>query len=138
MSQLGQPPGPDQNQNPQQPQRSEQRFLPRWIVNRRVLYQKESEPFFKECRSKNIHCDGACITPPEGLYPNDKLTLAIYLSDDVAVHVQATVRWVMNHAQDYIVGLQFKNVPAKVQDMILQFAFSCNKEAMIKHWFQGW
>src|SRR6267142_2588789 len=123
---------------PIDPKMRDKRYLPRWVVNQRVLYQKENEPFYRECRSKDIHCEGACISPTEGLPLDQKLTLTIYISEDVAVHVQGKVLWAMNLPQQNLVGLQFSNVSQKVQDMILQYAFNCNKEAMRKHWFEGW
>ena len=117
---------------------SDKRYLPRWIVNNRVLYQKENEDFYRECRSKDIHCEGACIKPEEVLTPDQKLKLAIYLNDEVAVHVQGKVLWALSNTQQYFAGLQFFNISEKVQDMILQYAFKLNKTALTNHWFQGW
>lgn len=128
----------EQTPVPEDSCRIDKRYLPRWTVNQRVLYQKESEPTYQECRSRDIHSEGACICPIEELPIDQKLNLTIYLPGDIAIHVQGKVLWVQNYAQQKLAGLRFDNVTQKDQDMILQQAFNCNKEAMIKHWFQGW
>ena len=127
-----------QNSNFKDANGSEKRYLPRWTVNHRVIYQKENDSVSRECRSKNIHCEGACIDALEMLTSNQNLTLTFFLFDDVAVEVQGKVQWILNNAQQNLIGLQFYNVSQKVQDLILQYAFRVNKEGLIKHWFEGW
>lgn len=137
MSDTGLPKN-EQTPDPRVPHLIEKRYIPRWSANQRVLYQKENETVFQECRSRDIHSEGACICPSEDLSPHQNLNLKIYLSEDVVVRAQGKVLWVKNHASPKVAGLQFNNVSQNTQDMILEYAFNCNKAALIKHWFKGW
>ena len=123
------------------PDGSERRYLPRWIVTNRILYRKEDQPHFQECSSKDLSGDGACLSCPETLPFSGKLTLVVYLSEEIAVQVKASVLWnkpSFDPKNQNLYGVRFEELSNKVQEMILQYAFECKKDVLTKHWFEGW
>lgn len=123
--------------NKHPPQQPERRYFPRWIVENKVLYRLHDN-FYCEGTTKDLSCDGACLLCTENLNAPSKLTLVVYLDDVTAVEVTGHVVWNNFSGQRSLVGVRFENISTKVQDMILQHAFECNKELLTKHWFKGW
>ena len=134
MSDIYQASGPTEKR----PKSSERRYFPRWVVENKVLYHRDTHSFYRESTTKDLSCDGVCLTCPEEISPAQKLTLVVYLTEDVAVQVKGTVRWSKPSDKHSWVGVRFENTPSKIQDMILEYAFECNRELLTKHWFEGW
>ncbi len=124
---------PENNPFPQ-----DKRYVPRWIVQNRVLYRRHPETFYREGFSRDISSDGACICLDELLSQECKLIMALFLSDDLAVHVCGKVIWIRPFGERNLTGISFENVTGKVQELILKHAFDLQKEALSKHWFDGW
>ena len=117
----------------------DQRYLPRWAVSNRVLYQLENDEKTHESNSRDISCTGACFTTPVNLPLNKKVKMKIYLSDDTSVKVEGQVIWNKSvNGGENLVGVTFYNTSQTVQELILKHAFEIRKEDMIKYWFQGW
>ena len=85
----------------------ERRYLPRWAVSNRVIYQRESGTAVHEGHSRDVHFAGACICTKEHLPLNQKLKLTIYLSDHTAIEVDGTVLWHKPMGEQYLVGINF-------------------------------
>ena len=64
--------------------------------------------------------------------------MVMYLSETTAVEVCGTVLWKKDGKDQNLIGVRFENIPAHVQDMILQYAFEFKKEDVMRHWFKGW
>lgn len=136
--------------NPSQPdsphlEHTERRYFPRWIVENKVLYRLPHQTSYREATTKDLSGDGACLLCQEDLKAAQenlkaplKLTLVVYLADDIAVEVTGYVMWNEFSGQRALLGVRFENTSTKVQDMILQYAFECNKELLTKNWFKGW
>ena len=117
----------------------EKRYIPRWEVANRILYQIENEKKTHESSSKDLSCTGACFATPENLPLNKKIKMKIYLSEDIAVKVEGQIVWNKpGSANENLVGVTFSNTSQEVQELILKHAFEIKKEDMIKYWFQGW
>ncbi len=116
----------------------DKRYIPRWSVQNKILYRKEKNSTYQEAYSKDINSSGACFSCPEEIKPSAKLTLVLYLADAVAVEVTGRVLWNKDAQPHNLVGVRFENTSEQVQEMILQYAFECKKEALTRHWFEGW
>ena len=119
---------------------AERRYIPRWSVSNKILYRKEKSTSYREAASKDITCAGACLLSEECLLPQQKLSLVIYLCDDVAVQIDGTVMWqATNHQPNHnLIGIRFENTSSRVQELILEYAFEYKKEALSQFWFRGW
>ena len=117
---------------------NDQRYIPRWVVHNKVLYRRENNPSYQETASKDINCSGASFYCKDEIGPNQKLKMVLYLSETIAVEVTGTVLWKKDGKDQSLIGVRFENIPAHVQDMILQYAFEFKKEDLTRHWFQGW
>lgn len=117
---------------------SDQRYIPRWVVQNKVLYRKEGNSAYQETASKDINCSGASFYCKDEVSPNQKLKMVMYLSETIAVEVCGTVLWKKDGKDQNLIGVRFENIPAHVQDMILQYAFEFKKKDLTQHWFQGW
>ena len=118
---------------------SDQRYLPRWEVSNRVLYQFDNDNEPHEGKTKDLSCAGVRIETGEKLVLKKDIKLTIYLSADISVTVNGKVAWTKpskDHQSE--IGITFQNVPEQVQETILQHAFEINREEVVKHWFKGW
>ena len=117
---------------------SEKRYLPRWAVANRLLYQLENDNKMHESSSRDISCTGASFTSAQELPLNKKIKMKIYLSEDNTIDVQGEIIWSKSLEAQHLIGVIFSNTSQKVQDLILKHAFEIKKEDVIKYWFQGW
>ena len=117
---------------------SDQRYLPRWQVKNRILFQSEDYSSTQEGHTKDLSCTGVCFYTALNLNPRQKVRLTIYLSDQVSVKVNGEVIWV-RPAQDLNqVGVIFYGVSQKSQDLILEHAFEIKPNEVSSKWFDGW
>lgn len=120
-------------------QGTDHRYLPRWAVSNRLLYQLDDDDKMHESNSRDISCTGACFATPGNLPLNQKVKMKIYLTEETAVKVEGQVIWNKSvNGGENLVGVTFYNTSQAVQDVILKYAFEIKKEDMIKYWFQGW
>ena len=112
---------------------SDERYIPRWSVQNKVLYRKEKNSSYHEARSKDINSSGACFSCPEEIKPSSKLNLVLYLADHVAVEVTGRVLWNKDGKANKLVGVRFENISEQVQDMILEYAFACKRDNFKQH-----
>ena len=117
---------------------AEKRYIPRWIVQNKVLYRPENNPAYQETSSHDINCSGASFYCKEDVLPRQKIKMVMYLSETIAVEVTGTVLWKKDGDQQNLIGVRFEETPLHVQDMILQYAFEHKKEDLTRHWFKGW
>ena len=117
---------------------AEQRYFPRWKINKRAQYQIEPNHEQKEARIVDLSCSGACLVSEEVLFPHQKLKLNIYLNDATAVTVSGRIIWTNRWFQRNEAGIQFDPINYKTQDLILDHAFDLRKEDLVKYWFKGW
>ena len=123
---------------PDRPENSERRYFPRWSVENKILYRLRGHASYREGTTKDLSCDGASLLCEEDLKAPCRVNLVLYLDNDIAVEVTGYVIWNQFTGQRSLVGVRFENTSTKVQDMILQYAFECNKEQLTKYWFEGW
>jgi c-di-GMP-binding flagellar brake protein YcgR len=116
----------------------EKRYLPRWKVANRVVYQLENEDKTYESNSCDISCNGASFVSAQRLPVNGKIKLKIFLSSDNVVSVEGQVVWSKPAEKLNLSGIMFANTSQKAQELILKYAFEIRKEDMVKYWFQGW
>jgi c-di-GMP-binding flagellar brake protein YcgR len=128
-------PGMEQAQNLNS---SDRRYIPRWEVNNKILYKKAADAVYKEARSKDISCCGACLCVDERLSPKERLTLEIHLNDEIAFSIEGKALWNSQLGESFLAGITFSNVSPRTQELILEYAFSFKPKAMIDHWFKGW
>ena len=114
------------------------RYLPRWEVQNRILYRLEDGQDIHEGCSKDISCSGACVFVPEIVLADQKIKLKIYLSDEDFVEVDGKILWNKFTEEGNLVGINFCNTAPDVQDLIFQHAFEIKKEEIIQHFFKGW
>ena len=117
---------------------ADKRYLPRWQVSNRVLFQLENDKQTHETTSHDISCTGACFASAKPIPVNKKIKIKIYLSSETVVAVEGQTVWSRLEDNQNLVGVIFSNTSQKAQELILKHAFEIKKEDMIKYWFQGW
>ena len=120
--------------NNSQTRGAEKRYIPRWIVQNKVLYRRENNPAYQETSSRDINCSGASFYCKEDVLPRQKIKMVMYLSETIAVEVSGTVLWEKNADQKKLIGVRFEEITPNVQDMILQYAFEYKKEDLTQRW----
>ena len=126
---------PDITSKPKDP---ENRYFPRWEIDKRAEYRLQQSNAEKEARAIDLSCSGACIVTPEPLLPTQKVKLNIYLNNATVVTISGKVVWVKHWSNKNEAGVDFDSVDQRTQDLILEHAFSLNKQDLIKYWFKGW
>ena len=71
---------------------SDQRYLPRWEVQNRVVYSSDRDPYLHEAHTKDLSCAGACLRMHEPLAPAQKVKMTVYLSENISVKLDGVVR----------------------------------------------
>ena len=116
----------------------DKRYLPRWVVENKVLYRPENKSAYQETASRDINCTGASFYCKEDVLPRQKIKMVMYLSQTIAVEVTGTVLWKKDGDKQNLLGVRFEEIPPNVQDIILQYALEYKKEDLTRHWFKGW
>jgi len=116
----------------------DKRYFPRWDVENRVLYKLQDEAEHREGKTSDISCAGACISIKERFFPQEKVSLVIYLSTVEFVEITGDVVWHKNYGLKSQIGVDFKDMDEKTQETLLSYAFEVNKADVVKHWFNGW
>ena len=117
----------------------DKRYFPRWAVENRVLYQLEDKPSTFKAHTKDLSCAGACLSTHEELLPKTRIKLTVFLSSEQTIYLQGIVCWTRHSENSHSqVGVTFENVPARVQEIILDHAFELNPQALKNQWFKGW
>ncbi len=116
----------------------DQRYIPRWEVNNRILYQLPDEENAREARTRDLSCAGICLQTDQDLGEQKKVRLTIYLSGKKSIQVDGQIRWTRKTSQGTMVGVIFENIQPEDQELILDYAFEVKKDDLVKHWFQGW
>ena len=117
---------------------NDQRYLPRWEVQNRVLYSFENDSYLHKAHTKDLSCAGACLRVAEPLSPAQKVKMTVFLSENISVKLDGVVSWVKPENEQVEVGVAFYNTPMKVQELILEYAFEFKHEELEKQWFKGW
>lgn len=128
---------------------TDKRYFPRWEVKNRVLFQKDidsavfleqndSDCEVHEGYTKDLSCAGTCLLTNQTFNLHQKIKLVIYLSEEVSLSLQGIVVWIKSGEPLHEIGVIFYNTPAEAQDLMLQFAFSLNKERFLSQVFKGW
>ena len=116
----------------------DKRYLPRWTVNNRILYQVNDQPIFREGHTKDLNCSGACILVDETLQKDQKINLTIYLTQNQFITVNGQVKWIKLSTGKNLIGVHFHNITENAQEVLLENAFELNKEELHKQWFKDW
>ena len=117
----------------------DKRYFPRWPVENRVLYQLEDKSNTFKAHTKDLSCAGTCLSIHEDLLPKTRIKITIFLSADQTIYLHGTVCWSHHNENSHRnVGVTFENVPAHVQEIILDHAFELNPQALKNQWFKGW
>lgn len=117
---------------------ADKRYFPRWQVKNRIAYRIQGDTHIHEARSRDLSCTGMCFISRFPITTEQKLKLRVYLLDDKSVEVEGQPVWVQEIGEGHVVGVNFINTNAQVQDTLLQYAFEIKKDDMVKHWFEGW
>ncbi len=99
------------------------RYLPRWKVNNRVLIKEENSKVYKEFSLVDISATGLCLKKTEKIKKTKNLNLVIYLNNCVAVHAKGHVSWEKNNGKGKMLGIYFDEILNEAQDFI--FAYAC-------------
>jgi len=117
---------------------SDQRYFPRWEIDKRVVYQAKNIPDEKQSRAIDMSCAGVCILCEEQLLPTQEIRLDIFLSEATIIRMTGHVVWVKNFANQNQAGIIFNEIDQASQDTILEHAFNVNKKDLVRYWFKGW
>ncbi|MBF0478136.1 MAG: PilZ domain-containing protein [Candidatus Omnitrophica bacterium] len=121
---------------------SDDRYLPRWEVENKVLYQIDDDIGIREAATKDLNCAGTCLRTQNEFHTDQKVKLTIYLDDNTPVTIHGQIRWIKDsdhkHPQEKEVGISFFNTPETVQNLILQYAFELNEKKLANYWFKDW
>lgn len=117
---------------------TDKRYFPRWEVKNRVLFQNENDCEVHEGTTKDLSCAGTCLFTNQTFHLHQKIKLVVYLSEQVSLSLQGIVVWIKGGEPLHEIGVIFYNTPSKAQDLMLQFAFSLNKERFLSQVFKGW
>ncbi|MDP8265099.1 MAG: PilZ domain-containing protein [Candidatus Aceula lacicola] len=113
------------------------RYFPRWEVANKITYKHERGVNFHECVSRDISNTGVCLRTYEKIQPQEKLLMTIELSDGASIQVQGRALWEKHDAKDFLVGLRFEDISEKIQEMIFNCAFECQKGQFQEKWYEG-
>ena len=117
----------------------DKRYFPRWEVSNKIKYIVGSEMDFHECISRDLSCAGLSMLAKDSrLAPAQKVKLKVELSTKAAVEVQGRVVWNRPLRDGNLVGINFEDINAQAQEIILQHAFEVKKRDLVDHWFRGW
>lgn len=117
---------------------SDQRYFPRWEVNKRVLYEVERKPDVNEGQTRDISCTGMCISANEALTPGNKIKVVLFLTEADVIRLTGEIIWNKSFGKQDQMGISFSNISQKNQELILEHAFDVNRQQLINHWFKGW
>ncbi|MCK5579759.1 MAG: PilZ domain-containing protein [Candidatus Omnitrophica bacterium] len=117
---------------------NDNRYLPRWEVNNRIVCKVKETADIYECRSMDISCSGACLISRESIPFNEKVHLTVYLTEDEHLDVDGHVVWTRPAQYGNLMGIMFDNLKTEIQELILDYAFEIKKDDVQKHWFDGW
>ena len=120
------------------PNQSERRYFPRWKVDKEVLYHVGTLPAERAARTIDLSCRGACILSPEPLLPTQRVVLSIILNKVKIANVSGHVAWIRHFPKQNEAGISFDDTDEETQNMILEHAFSFQKEDVVNYWFNGW
>ena len=116
---------------------ADRRYLPRWQVDNKILYQAEEGAALGECRSRDINSSGACIRMPDDVPLQQRLNLTIFLAKDIdPIQVRGAVVWKAPHDGENWFGIKFDRVSEKTNDLIFNYAFEYKKDEVMKRWFK--
>ena len=116
----------------------DRRYLPRWEVDNKIIFQKGNDPIPHECRSKDIAATGACIRAMEDISPSQILNLTIYLANDIEpIQVHGKAVWRQKKDNEHLIGIQFNSISDTTSDRIYHYAFEYRKTDLMKNWFKG-
>ena len=116
----------------------DRRYIPRWEVSSKILYQLHDDIDIQEGRTQDLSCVGTCLHSEKDLLANKKVKLTIYLSEDTTIQVDGHILWTKKTPKGNFAGILFKDIKPEMQDLILDYAFEINKDDLVKHWFKGW
>ena len=117
---------------------SDKRYLPRWEVGNKILYQQQGKARSAEALSHDLSCAGTSILADEDIQLNQKLKLTIYLDQNTSIRVDGRVCWSKQADSKHLIGVNFEQTSRKAQDLILKYAFELDREKLVNHWFKGW
>lgn len=116
----------------------ERRYLPRWEVRNRVLYQLHNSARVNESITKDLHAAGASFFSRQALEPKQTVKLTIYLSPDVTVTVDGRITWIKSlNKEENLLGVEFVNVDERIQSKILEYAFELNDSSVMRSWYKS-
>lgn len=116
----------------------ERRYLPRWEVRNRILYQLPNSSRINESTTKDINATGASFFSRHAFELKQPVKLTIYLSPDVTVTVNGHVAWSKNVDKDEnLLGVEFDNVDNQVQNKILEHAFELGDDNLMRSWYKN-
>ncbi len=116
---------------------SDQRYIPRWDVDNRVLFTFNGGDQY-EGRTKDLSCAGACLLTNRLAREEEQIKLKVFLSEHTSFDVTAKIVWKKLANGEFSLGVVFDDLTPEIQDLILTYAFEVKKDDMIKHWYAGW
>lgn len=116
----------------------ERRGLPRWKLDKEVIYRVSHQPNEKTARTIDLSCRGACILSSEPLLPTQRIDLSIIIDKLNVARMSGHVAWIRHFPQKNEAGICFDDIDEDTQHMILEHAFNCRKEDVVNYWFSGW
>ncbi|MCA9392737.1 MAG: PilZ domain-containing protein [Candidatus Omnitrophica bacterium] len=116
----------------------EKRLHPRWDIENRVFFRRESNPDEHLAYTKDLSCTGTCILTKEKVRLGQILKISIYLSEAETITLSAKVMWMRKADDLFCVGIHFVDITQDEQTFILQHAYELNHDTVVNHWFRDW
>ncbi|MGE0267247.1 MAG: PilZ domain-containing protein [Candidatus Omnitrophota bacterium] len=116
----------------------EKRLHPRWDIENRIFFRRESNTAEHLGYTKDLSCSGTCFLSKEKVRCGQKLKLSIYLSEAETITLQAKVMWVQRADDVYCIGTHFSDISQDEQSFILEHAYELNHDTVVNHWFKDW
>ena len=117
---------------------SDNRYMPRWHVNRPLSYQLEGDNELRRGVIKDLNYIGACINIDRLPNIDQAINLTVQLSKTDFVKLNGKVVWMKGSDDQVQVGVNFKYVDSKERDIIFEHAFEINREEIVGNFFKGW
>lgn len=116
----------------------EKRYLPRWAVRNRILFQVDENEDYHETWTKDLSCAGLCAETCLEVKQDQEIKLTIFLSEEVFVTLSGKVAWTAEKSGKPTIGISFYNTDLHTQDLLLQYAFETKEQRNLQSWFKGW
>ncbi len=107
------------------PRSTDQRFLPRWHTEQRVLCEISESKEVCEAVCRDLTLNGSCVVSRKSLPLHQDVRLKIFLPEEKApVLVKGRTVWKKRRSQGQLTGILFEKTSRRAQEILLKHAFT--------------